>query len=160
MVEGEGPALPLPLEHFPGQDLILLEEDGQVLSAQGLGIAGRADHRLHAELGKAQIGHVEDVVGEVQIMARKGAAHVIILAAPRVHQLPESGHDAVIAALSGVVHAQAVVHLLPSVQAEHDVAHLPVGEVDHVVVDQHAVRGQRKAEVSENTETEHRPELR
>ena len=53
VVEGEGPALRLPLEHLTGQDLVLFKEHRQVLLREGPGLPGGADHRLHAQLGEA-----------------------------------------------------------------------------------------------------------
>ena len=57
------------------------------------------------------------------------------------------GHDLFPAAVSGVVHTEPVVDFLAPVQGKHHVAAFPVGKVDHVVVDEHAVGGQGKAEM-------------
>ena len=84
---------------------------------------------------------------KVGVVVGEGAAHVVVLAAAGRHQLLELGHDPLPAAVAGVVHPEAVVDLLAPVQAEHHVAHLPVAEVDHVVVDEHAVGGEGEAEV-------------
>ena len=67
MVESDGLSLFFPAQHVLGQNFILLLHDLQILRRQGGGIVGSADHRLHAQLGKAQIGHVEHVVGEVRV---------------------------------------------------------------------------------------------
>ena len=40
-----------------------------------------------------------------------------------------------------------VVDFLSAVKAQHDVVHLLVGKLDHVVVNEHAVGGERKAEI-------------
>ena len=90
---------------------------------------------------------MEHVVGEVGVAVGKGAAHVVVLSPAGLDQLLEFGHDAVIAAHARVVHPGLVVDLLTAVQREHHVAHLFVGEVDHIVVDQHPVGGQGKAEI-------------
>ena len=39
------------------------------------------------------------------------------------------------------------MNLLPAVQAEHHIAHLPVGKVDHIIIDQHTVGSQGETEV-------------
>ena len=77
----------------------------------------------------------------------EGAPHIVVLPVAGGHQLLELGNDLLPAAVSGVVHAVTVVNLLAAVQTQHHVAHFPVGEVDDVVVDQHAVGGQCKAEI-------------
>ena len=78
---------------------------------------------------------------------REGAAHVVVPAAARRDELLELRHDLVPAAVARVVDAVAVVDFTAPVEAQHDVAHLAVCKVDHVVVDQHAVRRQREAEI-------------
>ena len=147
VVEGEGPPLLLPLEHLLGQDLILRKELGQVLFRQGPGLAGGTDHRLHAQLGEAQVGHVEDVVGEVHVVVGEGPAHIIAQIAPFFHKTLEFGDNDVIAANPGEVFPQAVVDLFPAVQAEDDVVHLLVAELRHLIVQQDAVGGQGEAEI-------------
>ncbi len=62
MVEGKGPSLPAAAEHQAGQVLILPHDDGQVLLRQFRRVSRGADHRLHAELGEAQIQHDLDVL--------------------------------------------------------------------------------------------------
>lgn len=66
---------------------------------------------------------------------------------PGLHQLLELGNDLLPAAISGIVHPVAVMDLLAAVQTQHHIAHLPVGKVDDVVVDEHPIGGQGKAEV-------------
>ena len=147
MIEREGPPLPVPLQHQLGELLVLLQHDGQILLRELRSIAGRRDDGFHAQLGKAQIQHLLNVLQKVGVRMRKGAAHVVVPAAARLHQLLELGNDPIPASVSGVVHAIAVVDLLAAVQAENDVAHLAVGEVNHIVVNQNAIGGQREAEV-------------
>ena len=147
MVEGEGPALLVPPEHQLRQLLILLTDDGEVLLCQGGGVTGGADHRLHAQLREAQIQHLLYVLEKIGVCVGEGAPHVIVLSAPGGHQLLKFGDDPLPAAVSGVVHPVAVVDLLAAVQTEHHIAHLPVGKVDHILVDQKAVGGQSKAEI-------------
>ena len=147
MVEGKASALAVALDHLLGKDLVLLLQDGQVGLGQGAGVAGVADHRLHAQLGKAEVCHVEDIVGKVGVIVGIGAAHIVVLVAALFHELLELGHDAVVAAVACAVHAEAVVDLLAAVQTQHHVVALLVAEIDHIVVDQHAVGGHGEAEV-------------
>ena len=77
----------------------------------------------------------------------KGAAHVIVLVASGRYQLLKLGHDALIAAVACIVHPQPVMNLLAAIKRQHHIAHFTVGEVDHVIIDEHTVCGQRKAEI-------------
>ena len=125
----------------------MLEEFGQVLLGEGPGFARRAHHRLHAQLGKAQIGHVENVVGKVHIVMGEGSPHIVTLVSPLLDKPLELGDDDVIAPHPSQVLPQPVVDLLPAVQAEDHVVHLPVAERCHLVVQQHAVGGEGEAEL-------------
>ena len=147
MVEREAAAFAVPLDHLFGQDLILLLEDGQVLRGQGAGIVRLADHGLHAQLGKAEVGHVEDVVGKIRVKVGVSAAHVVVLIAALLDKLLELGHDGIIAAAARVILAEAVVDFLAAVQAQNDIVTLLVAEVDDIVVDEHAVGGHGEAEI-------------
>ena len=84
---------------------------------------------------------------EVRVRVSEGAAHVIILAFPGFHQLLELGHDLIPAAVPGVVHPETVVHFLAPVQGQNHVAAFPVGKIDHVVINEHAVGGEGEAEI-------------
>ena len=120
---------------------------GRSSSVEGIGVAGGADHRLHAQLVKAQIGQMEDVVGEVHIVVGEGAAHIVFLVAAGLGELLELGHDGVVAALTGVVLAQPVVDFLAAVDAHDHVVHFLIGKLDDLVVHQNAVGGQGEAEL-------------
>ncbi len=109
MVKGKGPPLFAAFQHFLGQPLILFHNNGLVLFRQSGGVAGGADHRLHAQLVKAQIQHSVYVLQKVGVLVGKGAPHVVILPPPCPHQLLELRHDPVIAALPLVVHPVPVV---------------------------------------------------
>ena len=147
MVEGEGAAFLPAFQHQAGQVLILPHHDGQILRRQGAGVALGAHHGLHAQFIEAQVQHDLDILEKIRVGMGEGAAHVIVFAAPGRHQLLKFGHDLLPAALARIVHPEAVVDLLAPVQAQHHIAAFPVGKVDHVVVDQHAVGGQGEAEV-------------
>ena len=77
----------------------------------------------------------------------EGAPDVVVPVPPLLDEPLELGHNEVIAALAGVVLPQAVVDLLPPVQAEDHVVHLPVAEFGDLVVQQHPVGGEGEAEV-------------
>ena len=147
MIEGDGLAFFFPAQHILGQQLVLVLHDLQILRRQRGGVLRRAHHRLHAQLREAQIRHVEQVLRKVRIGMGKGAAHIIVLVAPGLYQLLELRHNALIAAVACIVHPQPVMDLLTAIQRQHHIAHFPVGEVDHVIVDEHTVCGQRKAEI-------------
>ena len=148
VIEGNGLALLLPANHILGQQLILLEENRQILLGQLAGISRLGHHRLHGELGEAEvIRHVEDVLGEVRIVMREGTAHVVVLIAPLLHKVLEVGHNPVIAAAAGSVYTEAVVDLLPAVQAQHHIVALLIGPLDDLVINVHAVGGQGEAEI-------------
>ena len=146
VVKGKGPALPAALPHQPGQLLVLLLDHRNVIVGQGGRVARRADHRLHAQLGKAEVQHGPDILEEVGVGVRKGTADVVVFAPAGLHQALEFRHHPVIAPPPGIVHAVAVVYLAPAVQAQHHVAHFAVGKLNHVIVNQHPVGGERKAE--------------
>ena len=90
---------------------------------------------------------MEQIVGEVHVVVRERAAHVIILAAALFHQTLEVGHDGVVAALARVVLAEVIVHILAAVKRKHHVAHLFVEPIDQLIVHDHAVGGEGEAEV-------------
>ena len=147
VVEGDGPALAPAAEHVLCKQLVLLAEDGEVLLGEGAGVAGRTDDGLHAQLREAEVGHMEEVVREVGVVVRVGASHVIALVPARGDKALEVRHDALVAAVSGDVHAEAVVDLLAAVEGEDDVVHLAVAELRYLVVEQDTVSGEGEAEV-------------
>ena len=147
MVEGEGPPLLVPLQHQPGQLLILLHDDLLVRLRQGRRITVGSHHRLHAQLREAQIQHGLDVLQKVGVGVGEGPPHIVVLSLPGLHQLLELGNDLLPAAVSCIVHPVAVVDLLAAVQTQHHVVALLVAEVDDVVINEHTVGGHGKAEV-------------
>ena len=147
MVEGEGAALAAAPDHELSQLFILLHDDGLVLLRQGGGIVRGADHRLHAQLGKAEIEHGLNILQKVGVGMGEGAAHIIAPVAAGPDKALELRHDALPASVAGVVHAESVMDLLPPVQGQDHVVALAVGKFDHLVVHEHAVRGQGEAEM-------------
>ena len=75
------------------------------------------------------------------------ATHVVVLTTARLNKFLELGHNLFPTALACVVHAETVVNFLSAVQTQNNVAHFPVGKVDNVVINKHAVGCQSKAEV-------------
>ena len=134
-------------EHLLREELILLFQDRQIFFGQRQRVAGLADDRFHGEFPEPEVRHCEDVVREVGIEMSEGAAHVVVLPAAGLHQFLEFRDDPLPAAVAGIVDAGAVVDLFASVEAQDHVRHLFVAVVDDVVVDEHAVRRDREAEV-------------
>ena len=147
MVERKRPAGALPLQHAVCENLILLFDDGLVLFGQGAGVVRRGDNRLHGESVKAKVQHGIDILHEVGVVVGKGTAHIVFAVSPLLDKPLEFGDNALPAAVAGVVHAVPIMNFLPAVQAQNHVVHLFVGEVNDIVVNEHAVGGQRKAEV-------------
>ena len=148
MVEGDRLAGLLAAQHVVGQQLILVKQLGQILLGQRLGGVGRRHNRLHRQLAEAEVVcHMEQVLGKINIVMRKGTAHIVALAAARLDQLLELGHDAVIAAVTGQIHAEAVVDLLAAIERKHNIMTFLVAPVNDLVRDADAVGRHRKAEV-------------
>ena len=147
MVEREAVSGLFSPEHLLREELVLLFQDRQVFFRQRQRVAGLRDHRFHGEFPEAEVRHREDVVREVGIEMGEGAAHVVVLAAAGIHQFFEFRDDPLPAAVAGVVDPGAVVDLFAAVKAQDHVGHLFVAVVDDLVVDEHAVRRDREAEV-------------
>ena len=90
---------------------------------------------------------MQQVLGEFHVVVGEGTPDVVALAAPALHQFLELGHDDVVAALAAGGLAEAVVDLLPAVQTQYHVVHFFVGKLDDIIVDEHAVGGEGKAEL-------------
>ena len=59
---------------------------------------------------------MEQVLRKLNVVMRKRAAHIVALAAARLDELLELGHDAVIAAVAREVDAETVIDLLAAIQ--------------------------------------------
>jgi hypothetical protein len=90
---------------------------------------------------------VEQVVREIGVVVREGAAYVVALAAARGDEFLEFRDDDVVAAAAVNVLAEAVVDFFSPVEAQNDVVALAVDPVDDLVCDADAVRRQREAEI-------------
>ena len=127
-------SFPVPLYHFFGKNFILLFNDFNILGSESCRILRGAHHRLHAELIKAQIRHVKNILSEIGIGVGEGSPHVVAFAFAGVHQLPEFRKDCVVAAISLIINPCQVVDFLSSVETQNNVAHLSVGEFYYVIV--------------------------
>ena len=136
----------LAAHQLPGQLFILGIHLGQILPLDGKGVVQGAAGGLYRDVAEAQRGQVHHVLGEVQILPGEGAPDIVVLGAPARHQLLELGHDHVIAALAVDGGAHVVVHILPAIQGQDHVGHLPVDVVDVLVAEQDAVGGDGEAE--------------
>ena len=128
-----------------GQALILRLQLGQILLLERIGVFPLPHHRLHRHV-PADGRQGLHVLSEVLVEAGEGAPQVVVLGAPAGDELLKLGDDHVVAALAVDGGPQIVVDLLPAVQGQHGVGHLPVDVLDVLVIEEHAVGGDRKAE--------------
>ena len=125
----------------------MLQKHRQVALLQGIVLLRIAHHRLNRQLLKSQIRHVQHIGGKVRIEVGIGAPHIVVLLPSGVCKPLEFIQDQIITALAVAAHPQPVMGNLAPVQRQHHIAHLPVGKVDHIIVDQQAVGGKGKAKV-------------
>ena len=90
---------------------------------------------------------MEHILSKIRIGVGESTSHIIIFSAAGLDQLLESRNYTVIAAVACVIDTQAVMDLFSAVKAQDYIAHFTVGKIYHIVVDEHAVGGQRKAEI-------------
>ena len=90
---------------------------------------------------------MEHVVGEIQVVPCKCTPYVIFLLVPALSQLLEFRHDQVIASFAVPERTHPVVHFPAPVQAQDHVVHLPVYELLHLIIEEHAVGGKREPEM-------------
>ena len=128
------------------QLLILLQNHRQILILQRIAAGLLPHYRLHRDVAEAQVRHMHDILGKVQIIVGKGAPQVVVLGPAARHQLLELGNNNLIAPLPVDRLAHAVVDLGSPVQRKDGVGHLPVDVVDVLIVQQDSVGGNRKAE--------------
>ena len=147
MVEGEGLARLVPLQHQLCQLFVLIHDNFQISRRQTGRIALGADHRLHAQLAEAQIQHGLDILQKIGVGMGEGTAHIVVLAASLFHELLELGHDLLPAAVTCVVHTEPIMDFLAAVQTQDHIAAFLISPLDDVVIHQHAVGGQGEAEI-------------
>ena len=145
--EGKASALFLPLNIFLCQKVILLQNHRQILLPDGVGCLIRRHHRLHGKLCKAQVGVVQHICGKIRIIACEGSPDEVVLISPLLLEVSELRDDDIVAALSVPGRAHPVIHFFSAVQAEHHIAHLPVAEIDDLIIQKHSVGGDGKAEM-------------
>ena len=147
MIEGQRSALFFALQHFLRQQLILLEKNGLILFCQRIRVIRRADNRLHTQLRKAQIRHVEQIIRKIYIIMGKGSTHIVVFIPTLFHKFLELRHNAVIAAVACIILAQMVMHFPSAVQRKHNIVHFLIRKLNNLIINQHTVCGQRKTEV-------------
>ena len=147
VIEGERLALFSSFYHHIGKFFVLLVKHFLVVFGERVFVGGRTHDGFHAEFVESEIEHCLNVVGEIGIAMSERAAHIIILAAARFDEFLKFRHDYIVTSHVAYRLAKVVIDFLSSVKAEHDVVHLFVGKFDHVVVNEHAVGGERKAEI-------------
>ena len=147
MIEGKRSALSAAFDLRFCQNFILFKEHRQIFLGQRIGVFGSTHNGLHGKLIKAQIKHVENVVGKIGVVVGVRTAQVVALALALFYKVPELGYDGRVAALAVDRFAQSIVHLFSAVQGKYDVVALAVCPLDDLVIDKHAVGGQRKAEI-------------
>ena len=116
VVESKGLTLLIALQHQLRQLFILLHHDGQIFLGQLRGVACGANHRLHAQLCETKVQHLLDIFQKIRVGMGEGATHIVVLATTRLHELLELGNNLLPTAIASVVHTEAVVNLLASVQ--------------------------------------------
>ena len=147
MIECEGLALGIALEHKLGQLFVLIHNYAPVFLRKCGRVIGRGNNGFHAQFRKAEIEHGAYIFKKIGVSVGKRAAHVIAFFAACIYKPLEFGYYLFPAAVAGIVHAEAVVYLLAPIKAQYNVAHFLIGKIYNVVVNKHAVRGKREAEV-------------
>ncbi len=147
MIKCKGLALLFTLEHHIRKLFVLLKHCLFILLGKRVCVGGRTHDRLHTQLVKAEVEHCLNILCEIGIEMRKGAAHIIALISARFYKFLKLRYDNVKAALSARRLAEAVVDLAPAVEAEHHVVHFTVGKVNNVVVYKHSVCRKSKAKM-------------
>ena len=117
MEEVEILVCPMAAHHLCRQLVVLLTDKGHVLFPEGVGLLRSRHHRLHGDLLEAQVRQVQHVLGEIQVIAGKGAAHIVIVLIPALCQLLELRHDQVVASVAVPEGAHFVVDLFSAVDA-------------------------------------------
>ena len=136
----------LPAHELTGQLLVLRINLVQILLLDGKGVIQRTTGRLHRYMAEAERGQMHHILGKVQVFPGKGAPGIVVLGAASGHQLLKFRNNDVIAPLPACGGAHVVVDVLPAIQREHHVGHLPVDVVDVLVTEEHPVCGDGESE--------------
>ena len=132
--------------HLDSQLIILRKNLRNVLRHKCIVLARRGNDRLNGNLLKSQIGKMADIRGKVLVKTRKRPAHIIVCLIPALRHFFKFRNHQIVAALSSGKRTHFVMDFFPSVHAQNNICHLPVGKVNDVIIQQHAVRRQRKTE--------------
>ena len=147
MIECEGLALGIALEHKLGQLFVLLHNNAPVRFGKGGRVIWRGNNGFHAKLREPKVEHGAYIFKKIRVGVGKRAAHVIAFSSAGVDQPLELRHYLFPAAVAGIVHTETVMYLLAPIKAQYNVAHFLIGKIYNIVVNKHAVRGKREAEV-------------
>ena len=141
---------PLPLAYAVQiglrQAVILLIDARQIL----LGKAERAVFQydgLHREDVKPRLVQCEHVLRKVEVLARIGAAQIIVVAAACLDEFAEVAHHDVVRPLSGGIGTHTVMHLAASVRGEDNGDVVVVQPRDIFIREEHPVRRERQLEL-------------
>ena len=77
----------------------------------------------------------------------EGSPHIIAFISPSADKFLKLRNDFFPASVSCIVHTIAVMDLFSAIQAQDDIAHFPITEIDHIIIDQKAISGQRETEI-------------
>ena len=131
----EGEALPLRFaaDILVAQLFIFRLDHGQVFLSD-LQFGNVRDDGLDRKGIEALVGKKEHVLGKIEVLCRKRAAHIVVLVPADLHEVPDLIDDRVEAPLSGDRLPHGVVHFLSAVEGENDVFHLRIEKFHCVVV--------------------------
>ena len=88
-----------------------------------------------------------DVAGKIRVIVSICTAYIVILLVSGFRQFAEGRQDRIVSAAALVGLSHVVVDRFPPVQTDDHIAHFFIGKLDDLVVEQHAVGGQREPEI-------------
>ena len=130
MEEIKASSLFLPFDILNSQLVVLFHDLRKIFLTDRIRLVLCTDNRLNGHL--LEMLHI---LREVQVVAGKGTANIIILTGTALRKFLEFRHDNVIAAavtVSGRTHQ--IVDLFSSIQAEYHIAHFAVAELHDLIV--------------------------
>ena len=147
VIERKGFALLSSLNHHIGKFLVLFEDNLFVILIERILVGGGTYDGFHTQLVEAEIEHSLNILSEVGVSVSKRAAHIVVFSASRFDEFLEFRHDYIVTSHAAYGVSEVVVYLFYAVEGQNDVVHFLVCEFDHVVVNEHTVGCERKAEV-------------
>ena len=135
MEEIESSSLFFALDILNCQLVILLHDLRKIFLPDRVRLILRSDYRLDGHLVKSKICEMLHILREIQIVAGKGTADIVILACAALRELLELRNgDLITAAVTVSGRTHVVIDFLTSVQAHDYIAHLTVTEVHDLIV--------------------------